>query len=264
MYYRERMKNLGKKPTMQGKDAYLTVVTPHLNRYWHEEGFIPAIDPADRIKEVNDRRKAFIYALGMDQVTRVRVRTKSGRGNVIKWCAQTADGLVNIQVLGQDIGNSFTDLYNSLAYNGRLKKGFLNYASNIAMNRKKKTDPQTLYDNILQDDFVLDLSQVPTGPAYSEEKNIIDIFSDMCNTLDEEDWNGLFTALLLVVWEYCNRLFNGNISNIDSATKRILRKVFNNSAIGEKVSKKKKLDFEEEKVKAQYDRIAGIEYRGQY
>ena len=109
---------------------------------------------------------------------------------------------------------------------------------------------------------MLDLSQVPTGPAYSEEKNIIDIFAEMMSTMDEDDFNGLFTGLLLVIWEYCSRLFDGNVDNVDAATRKVLRKIYNNSNIGAAGKDESKLDVAGQKIKAQYDRITNISYRG--
>ena len=260
--YNERLSQIGKKPSIVDVDAFKTVINPHLNRYWNEEGFIPAIDPVDRRDDLDDRRKAFIYALGMDQVVRLREKAEGSRKNVLRWYANTAGSLVLINSCGQPIGNSFTDLYEALAFNGRLKKGFLNYARFTATQKKASSDAQTLFDNILQDDFVLDLSQVPTGPAYSEEKNIIDIFAEMMSTMDEDDFNGLFTGLLLVIWEYCNRLFDGNVDNVDAATRKVLRKIYNNSSIGAAGKDESKLDVAGQKIKAQYDRITNIRYRG--
>ena len=260
--YNERLKQIGKKPSIVDVDAYKTVINPHLNRYWNEEGFIPAIDPADRRADLDDRRKAFIYALGMDQVSRLRERAENSRRNVLRWYAQTNEGLVLINSCGQPIGNSFNDLYESLAFNGKLKSGFLNYARYSAVQKKNSSDPQTLFDNILQDDFVLDLSQIPTGPAFSDEKNIIDIFAEMMSTMDEDEWNGLFTGLLLVVWEYCSWLFGGNVDNVDAASRKVLRKIYNNSASGQSGKDESKLDIAGKKVKAQFDRITNIRFRG--
>ena len=260
--YNERLSQIGKRPSIVDVDAYKTVINPHLNRFWNEEGFIPAIDPADRRAELDDRRKAFIYALGMDQVQRLREKAENSRKNVLRWYAQTNEGLVLVNSCGQPIGNSFKDLYEALAFNGRLKKGFLNYAKYTADQKRASSDPQSLFDNILQDDLVLDLSQVLTGPAYSEEKNIFDIFAEMLSTMDEDEWNGLFTGLLLVVWEYCSRLFGGNIDNVEAASKKVLRKIFNNSTSGQGGKDKAKLDVTGEKIRAQYDRIMNTRFRG--
>ena len=80
--------------------------------------------------------------------------------------------------------------------------------------------------------------------------------------MDEDDFNGLFTGLLLVIWEYCSRLFDGNVDNVDAATRKVLRKIYNNSNIGAAGKDESKLDVAGQKIKAQYDRITNIRYRG--
>ena len=62
--YEERINNLGKEPVAEGVDAYKTVVNPHIDRYWHEEGFIPELGAKEREKSRKDILKAFCLCNG--------------------------------------------------------------------------------------------------------------------------------------------------------------------------------------------------------
>ena len=55
-----------KNPVVEGVDAGKTFVNPLIDRYWHEEAFIPEISAKEREKESKDVLKAFVYAMGMD------------------------------------------------------------------------------------------------------------------------------------------------------------------------------------------------------
>jgi len=56
----------------------------------------------------------------------------------------------------------------------------------------------------------------------------------MRGTLKQEIWDGLFEALLEVLWEFCGYLFDRNEKMVNDATGAILDKLLACSAVGKK------------------------------
>ena len=76
--YFERISGLGLDPIDIGEDVYKTVVTPHLHRFWHEDGYLPALTETERIQMKRRILKAFIYSMGMDVFIKEKIEGVSG------------------------------------------------------------------------------------------------------------------------------------------------------------------------------------------
>ena len=56
-----------------------TVINPHLNKYWCEEGFLPSIYPSQRIVDEKNNMRAFFYALTLEKPCCVRLKNTKGK-----------------------------------------------------------------------------------------------------------------------------------------------------------------------------------------
>lgn len=258
--YRERIDNLGKRPVEEGNDAYKTVVNPHLNRYWHEEGFVPALGMKEREKSKKDVLKAFIYAMGMD--TFVRTRFENDRRDY--WYLVSGANAIKVFSKGNAIGNGYDDLYNSLYFNRKWKNYILTQAKIRMKKIKGSLDADEMMEKIHLTTFIEDLVQskeeymnattVEDGmkqtlisdslffddeqPAGNEEEefdeNIFDIFLKMYPRMENGKWSELFEGLKLVLMEYLGFMLDGNAKLINQAYKTILNRMFAYSEPGKK------------------------------
>jgi len=230
--YRERIQNLGAAVADPlDPDAFKTVVSPHLHRYWHEEAYLPSIYTQQARQDARDTLRAFIYAMGMDSFKRFAGEDADTDGRLV-WHFDNMRTLEPVRVCGGIIGNSYTDLLNALPHNGRIKQFVLRSARELLQQEKAFRDVRELYDTVLEHWFVVDLIQA--GADTHSDENLLDILLQMRGTLKQEIWDGLFEALLEVLWEFCGYLFDRNEKMVNDATGAILDKLLACSAVGKK------------------------------
>ena len=92
-----------------------------------------------------------------------------------------------IRKCGRLIGNGYSDVFDALLYNGKIKMSILHDAKSIAEKMKGYNTTDELFDNILENWFIEDLIQ---PPAYEDigDKNIFDIFLEMRSHMPETDF----------------------------------------------------------------------------
>ncbi len=272
--YESRLNNLGKNvENIADQNAGIVVVNPHLNRYWHEEGFIPPMSETMRQRSHKDTLRAFVYAMGMDcfvvdvdesRMDRTAASAAQELDNMFAspaaatetakaskaWFYKTSRGKVLVRKCGQRIGVSYSELFDSLRFNRRIKANILSTAV-VMMNRKKRfSDPEELFEDILKDPFILDLIQ-PDTITDEGDKNVLDIFLEMRKYMSAEKWNDLFTGLLETLWDYCGTLFEGNEIMVNNAVPEILKKMYYFSSVGQKQKIGEELDYGEKRLKEQ-------------
>lgn len=224
--YEEIISDNGKSDELQ--------ITPHLNRFWHEEGFIPSIHPECRKIERENVFKAFILGLGFDCFIKVPYKDKidvDGK-RVVKWASSVGSSFPEY-IYKQDelIGESFMDLYNSLWFNGAIKKAVLKYSHEMFLRFKALNAKEVIETKVMDFDFILDLIQVDTDNDHSEERNIYDIFLSMFPFMKAAEWECLMYSLRDILWEFFALLFEGNENLIDRKTKEVLKAAYNHSMI---------------------------------
>lgn len=255
--YRNRVGSLGKNPTYTGNpDDGLTVINPHLDRNWHEEAYLPELYKSERERNKLDLNKAFIYALGLDLV-RVMAdeNTLDEEGNSRRtWYYESGRGYLPVKVLNSHIGNSYTDLFNALPYNGRIKKFVLSVAKHIMKSRKGYASAEELYENIMQDDFIDDMIQSKPNDG---DKNLLDILLDMRNGMAPEAWGMLFVGLREVLWEYCAFMFSENERMVNTAVRTILDKMLACSSL----AGREDLSYSERELKAHVENLRTATYK---
>ena len=227
--YQERIGNLDYND-MTSDDE----VNPHLNRYWHEEGFVPAMQSKQRMQDKKDLVRAFLFGLGFDCFIKMPYKDKvdvNGK-RVFKWAETVGATLPQyISKNGQLIDNDFVDLYNSILFNGAIKRRVLRFATKKIDEYKGYNSQQMIADGLLENEFVKDLIRPDaskTGPA---EKNILDIFLDMFGMMKSAEWENLVIGLRNLLWEVLEKLFNKNAQLIDAKTKEILKSIYDHSLL---------------------------------
>lgn len=257
--YNIRIGNLGKRPPNIGDpDAFKTVVNPHLDRYWHEEAYLPSIYNNERRRSRVNLYKAFIYALGMDLVSCMMDESVlDDRGNPRKsWYPEGSS--IPLKIRGGRIGGTYVDLYQSLPFNGRVKKAILETAKGIMKTEKSNRSAQELMEQILDMDFINDLIH-PVSRDGEGDKNILDILLEMRDSMKNDEWKNLFTGLKEALWEYCAYLLDKNERMVNDAVKLILDKMYASCAVAGK--EESAMTYGERDLKNQLAAIRSQVYR---
>ena len=267
--YRERIANLDAPLYSNDPDAYKTVANPHLNRYWQENGFLPEILTVDNQIARQKNGMAFFYGLGYDNFFRSRdSRRADAKGNAPSaWYTTLYVSGTQILSCGREIGGDFTDLYQALPFNGRIRDDVLAYAAGRIAAEKGFYTVNELSSRVLNSELVTDLCQVytDTGDSLSAERNIFDIILSMRGQLPSDEWDGLFTDLLNTIWDYCAGLFSSNNGAVvddllvTQTTRSILNKIFDQCSVRQTAEKVDR-NSSEGLLYQQYQRILEMQY----
>ena len=258
--YRNRVANLGKSPVFTGNpDDGLTVINPHLDRYWHEEAYLPELYKSERDRNKLDLTKAFIYAMGMDLAEVLAdENTLDENGESRRtWYYQTGRGYAPVKVRNSHIGSSYTDFYNALPYNSWIKHRILGFAKYAMKTKKGYSSAEELYNTILEHDFIDDLIFFSYNDKGNEDKNLLDIILDMRNGMEPDAWKQLLVGVREVLWEYLAFMFDNNERMVNTAYRNILAKMLENCSI----AKKTQLTYNENELKTQIELLAKQAYK---
>lgn len=261
--YRTRIQNIGKRPVNENDpDAFKTVVNPHLDRYWHEEGFIPEMSADARRKSKEDTLKAFVYAMGMDTFRKIIDEDHPDENNCGRptWYVYTPQGYAPVKSCGRLIGNSYADLYESLFFNRRIKAYILQQAAAVRKKMKGYSDVEELFERILENWLIEDLIQSKEDRDGEEDDNILDIFLQMREHMKGEKWNELFNGLQETLWEFCAYLFDESERLVNIAVPEILKMTYRYSKAGCREIAGEKLSYGEMRMKEQVKMLLNKRY----
>jgi len=241
-------------------DGGNVAVNPHLNCFWHEDAFLPDIDPKVWKKDKLDRIKAFVYGLGFDKFE-LDIDSDHDTGDTprLSWFV-TADGINYQQVkrCRKLIGNSFFDLYESIGFNGSIKRTILSDAK-MKTKRMHTQNPdirETLKD-ILSNVFVEDLIQKDRQLRSKDEQNVFNIFMDMrLRMIDEqEEWEALFEGLFETLKEFLSVLLADNRQSVSKALRKIVDEIYANCDYVIPRTKKTGIESDKKLLQSQYKRM---------
>ena len=260
--YRERiveMHQLRSSAYEGHPDGFKVTANPHLNRYWQEEGFLPAISGKTRARDHEDVMKAFVYAVGFDNFHR---RKNPEFGDRTLWYYDTFRGSVPVKQCGSFVQPSYASLYKAIPFNGVIKRRILAYARKRRQEMKGYEEPSQLAAGIMDNLFIMDLIQAePLKDA--EDGNLFDILLSMRGEMRPEQWTELFNGVLLTLWEFLGDLFNRNQLLVNQKTRTILIQIYRFSRPGKKETEKSgALTFEEGLLKEQVKILLGKTYIG--
>ena len=270
--YNERIEKLGTTPVNTGNpDDGLTVVPPHLDRYWQEEAYLPALTETRRKRSVQELGQAFIYAMGTDFFLRVE-------GNALR-DSKTGDALLGwyynldapLKIKGKAVGTSYVELYRALPYLGRFKQHIIEAKAKKSLEKGKQYPTMEERElHILENQFIADLIQKTTAENQAEknaEANILDIFLEMRGSMENEEWKRLFDELLRVLQDYCKELYSYSTAKaaavpmINRSVRTVLEEMLKNSTIGN-LDKDNLTDYGHKALYQQYERIHDTSLRG--
>ncbi len=239
--YEERIDNLDHEPSVTGVDAFKTVVNPHLNQHWHQEGLIPALTPAARAKGHENTLKAFVYGLGMDKFEK---RESEGRTGEF-WHFRRGVRWELIRSCDKLIGKTYADLFNSIPFNRSMKNTILYEAAKMIENDVRTTDIEEDYRAVLNTVFIRDLTQEVKQEG---EDNFFDILLSMRPFMEDKKWRELFDGLRYVLDEYLSKLLNNNIVLMRNAYEEIIDRILMFSKVGGKTEDDEDLTIAEKKL----------------
>ncbi|MBQ6628917.1 MAG: hypothetical protein IJH65_08885 [Methanobrevibacter sp.] len=248
--YNTRIANLGKNPTGEDADAYKTVVNPHLNRFWHEEGFVPSLGFKERKQRKTNVLKAFIYGLGLDLF--VKICNEETDYKTI-WCFKVGNKLIPIRKAGVLISSDYAALLDSLLYNKRIVSYILRIANMDIKQTKGYNSPSDLINTIFNTRLILDLCQITTDEE--KDENILDIIMQMYPLMPQKKWDRVFYGIKEVLFEYLGKLFEDNERLINKAYPQILDMIINNSKVGKNTFDQEKYELASKKIKNNIEEI---------
>lgn len=258
--YHARIRSLGAVPAFTGNpDDGLTVISPHLDRYWHEEAYLPSIYRSERLSSKVNTAMAFINAMGYDYFVLIAdENTLDDNGDPrMTWYYQTGKGYAPVKVRNACIGRSYTDLFNALPYNSRIKDSVLRFSNKAMQIKKGYASAEELFNCILEDSFIEDLIQSKPDQNGGNDKNILDILLEMRSNMDAESWSMLFTGLREVLWKYCGYMFDKNERMVNVSVRAILDAMLKNSSVYGKAE----LTYGERELMTQVETLRSTPYK---
>lgn len=207
--YKERIRSLGTTLTDNSKDSFKTVVNPHLDRYWHEIGFIPEFGDDNMKTAVARAEKAFFYGLGWNLFEERRDEYDFGKENPIKlWhyeYGERRDKLALVTKAGAVIGHSYVELYESMTFGCVMVERIMEFAIRAVYAEKGELDSDTLLDRVADMVLVMNLAGTSEG-----SKNVLNILATMRGKMPVEKWDAMFVQFSDVLFEYLKELFGQN------------------------------------------------------
>lgn len=253
--YNERIANIGLEPIVTGEDAYKTVVTPHLDQYWHEVGFLPELTKSERIYRSRMIRKAFIYAMGMDVFIREEI---PGITSGVKWkYINIREYRSPVYEKGLLIRSGYVDLYKALRNNRSLVDNILERAEADHIAERDSLGVIKPEDMVNELSLLKDLIQ---ETPESGDSNILDILDGMIRDerMKEKSWDELFEGIQLTLTEYLHNLFEGNYIFADEIYKEALDRMYKASKTGKKEAAGIELDPIDKKIQLHMKRLKEI------
>ena len=218
-------------------------VTPHLNKYWHEEGFIPAMHDFQRDEDKKNIVRAFIYGLGYNCFEKWPYGDKTVDGRrIYKWYyVRPTPSETRISKRGELIGTDYIDLYNALFFNGNIKNAVINYADKKLKEAKGFNSAEMMVEGILDNEMIKDFIQNPNDPYIDIDDNrlmgsinIFDIFVSMYSFMKKPEWEMLVYGFRDLMWDAMALFFNGNADMINTNMRKVLDSIIECSELNGK------------------------------
>lgn len=238
-YYEQRMSQIGKLPRMSGEAEVITVINPHLNKYWCEEGYLPSIYPSQRIVDEKNDMRAFFYSLTLEKPCCVRLKNAKGR---ISWWFLHKMETVRVKSAGTPIGNSYADLYESMKFNREMKYTLLSCGRDHLHRTKAQTSQDAMEEEIYKQVMIADMIQQEKEP---DDENMLDILEKMGRRMESGAFHRLLYGFGEFLKEYCMFMFEKDEVKALFACRNIRDGICSCSRLYER-SRKEKLTYREE------------------
>ena len=238
-YYEQRINRIGQLPGTSRESEIITVINPHLNKYWCEEGFLPSIYPSQRIVDEKNNMRAFFYALTLEKPCCVRLKNTKGK---ISWWFLRGMDTIRVKAAGVPIGSSYADLYEAMKFNRDMKYTLLYYGKNHLHRIKAQSMQDQLEQEIYTQPIIADMIQQEKEP---DDENMLDIFEKMSRSMESAQFNRLLEGLAQFIREYCEYMFDKDEVKVIYACRNIRNAIATFSKLYQR-SKQEKLTYREE------------------
>lgn len=238
-YYEQRINRIGQLPGTSRESEIITVINPHLNKYWCEEGFLPSIYPSQRIVDEKNNMRAFFYALTLEKPCCVRLKNTKGK---ISWWFLRGMDTIRVKAAGVPIGSSYADLYEAMKFNRDMKYTLLYYGKNHLHRIKAQSMQDQLEQEIYTQPIIADMIQQEKEP---DDENMLDIFEKMSRSMESVQFNRLLEGLAQFIREYCEYMFDKDEVKVIYACRNIRNAIATFSKLYQR-SKQEKLTYREE------------------
>lgn len=203
-----------------------SAASPHLDKRWHLEAFLPEIDPKS---EIDNRRKdliAMATLLASDGVAPVEY------DGVKRWSYKVPIYPVDIHMCEKLAPCSYVGLFKSMSYNPIIKGSTLEELNQTINNDK---DRETDIENNIENHFAIKmLYQVPdvlgTCSADKENVSILDIISEMSSSVSPEKYHEMLDGVKAFVLDYCKSVSSEREGQAEKLFKDVMRTICDKSS----------------------------------
>ena len=223
------------------------VITPHLDKFWHEEGVIPALHGEQRRDNHFNCIKAFIYGIGYGTFQKCSDNNTGHDTWLLTYDGNTKS---MIRKCGCGIDDSFYSLLDSLLFNRLIVTKVLACAQSSVRRFTDCIEINTVIDSPL-------ISGLCGNGTNNSAINIFDVFLSIHAYMPEDEWNELFSCLLNLLWEFLNRM-GCPLNYVDEYTHNAIKTIFASSLVGGK--KDGEMTVRDRRLVQQYERILKINY----
>lgn len=191
-----------------------TVFSPHIDKNWHKETFLPDIDPAkEEEKRFNDLlATAGILNSGLAEITEY-AGTKRWKTNAFNRIAQPEEILID----GKLAPCTVYGLFNSMRSNQLLRDKIVeDMNKQFTYDRENETD---IDKNILKHSLVKALTNIPAvtedGVDSDQMTTILDMMYDIRKIKGDEWYRSAYENLFGYIMEYCKKASTGIIGQVE-------------------------------------------------
>lgn len=200
-----------------------SVLTPHLDKRWYKEAYLPAIDPKEEAEERDARYLAFVFLLLLDHT--VELTEYDG---VKRWTYINDLIPYNIKLDEDNAPGNLKGLLRSMSYNAQIKRDIMERVSKI--EQKEMENSSIIEDEILKHEIIQKF--VDIGDIASEGNpdihTIFDFIVIYSNILSKDKSQEMREAVRRYLRRYADKMGNRQEQR-DKLYKDIVRYIFDNS-----------------------------------
>ena len=200
-----------------------SVLTPHLDKRWYKEAYLPAIDPKEEAEERDARYLAFVFLLLLDHT--VELTEYDG---VKRWTYINDLIPYNIKLDEDNAPGNLKGLLRSMSYNAQIKRDIMERVSKI--EQKEMENSSIIEDEILKHEIIQKF--VDIGDIASEGDpdihTIFDFIVVFSNILSKDKSQEMREAVRRYLRRYADKMGNRQEQR-DKLYKDIIRYIFDNS-----------------------------------
>lgn len=185
-------------------DDYEYGVTPHIDKRWHKEAYLPHLIPAEAERERDESYLAFMSMLMFDDI--VDINEYNGKK---RWEYTKSLTPYDIKIDGKLTAPTYVSLMKSVRYNPLIKREL------VAMINEMIEEDERNTSNIEEDIFehkvikgfgqVQDILGTVVGDG-SDTITALDLMAELEAAVGENEFNRMIRFFRGYIWRYCERM----------------------------------------------------------